>query len=138
MSTRHDRHSRLLTVLRGQDGPVRTGEVMRLYREQGWGPSRTTARRDLQALARRGLLVEHGHRSDRQYALTRRGWLLDAIRAAGVPVTTHQAELMLAESPWPTSGRNTARKDLRALARHGHLVPAVTEPRTVYITEDCA
>lgn len=138
MSALKDRRHRLLTVLRQQDGPIRTGDVMRLYRQQGWGPSRTTARRDLQFLARRGLLVEHGPLSDRRYMMTRRGWLLAAIRAAGQPVTTHSAELLMVGSPWPTAGRNTVRKDLRALGRHGHLAPAVCGDRRFYTTKDCA
>ncbi|MFI1954842.1 hypothetical protein ACH437_23840 [Streptomyces xinghaiensis] len=55
---------------------------------------------------------------------TRRGYLLAALRAHGGPVTTCGAVQLMAGSPWPTTGRNTARKDLRALAAHGYLRPA--------------
>lgn len=47
--------------------------------------------------------------------------LLDAIRAEGGPVTTHRAECLMANSPWPNTGRNTARKRLRTLTREGFL-----------------
>lgn len=55
--------------------------------------------------------------------ITRRGYLLAAIQADTHPVTTARAEQLLAASPWPTAGRNTVRKDLRGLARWGHLRP---------------
>lgn len=55
---------------------------------------------------------------------TRRGYLLAALRAHGGPVTTCGAVWLMAGSPWPTTGRNTARKDLRALAARGYLRPA--------------
>ncbi|WP_030928409.1 hypothetical protein [Streptomyces sp. NRRL B-24720] len=53
--------------------------------------------------------------------ITRRGWLATAVQAETRPVTTHIAAQLLAASPWPTAGRNTARKDLRALAARGVL-----------------
>ncbi|MCB5168051.1 hypothetical protein LG634_24890 [Streptomyces bambusae] len=65
--------------------------------------------------------------------MTRREWLLAEIRREGKPVTTHRAELLLATSPWPTSGRNTARKDLRALGRRGELLPADVDGRPGYV-----
>ncbi|MEV6833563.1 hypothetical protein AB0N17_03370 [Streptomyces sp. NPDC051133] len=70
--------------------------------------------------------------------LTRRAYLLDAIRTDGRPVTTQLAAQLLADSPWPTAGRNTARKDLRALAAQGHLAPAGAEGRRAYTLKDCA
>ncbi|MDV5145879.1 hypothetical protein R1T08_17105 [Streptomyces sp. SBC-4] len=51
----------------------------------------------------------------------RRDWLLAQIRNSNGPWTTLRAEAELRRSPWPTSGRNTARKDLRALAARGDL-----------------
>ncbi|MFI1472089.1 hypothetical protein [Streptomyces wuyuanensis] len=53
--------------------------------------------------------------------ITRRGWLLNEIRTRQGLWTTRRAENTLQRSPWPTSGRNTARKDLRALAGRGAL-----------------
>jgi hypothetical protein len=57
----------------------------------------------------------------------RRDWLLAAIRAESRPVRTADAERLLAGSPWPTSGRNTCRKDLRGLARRGLLTAATDD-----------
>ncbi|MFB7461224.1 hypothetical protein [Streptomyces sp. NPDC056188] len=68
--------------------------------------------------------------------ITRRGYLLDAIRAAGQPVTTAQAEQLMAGSPWPTAGRNTVRKDLRGLARAGLLTAAKAKGRRFYDLND--
>lgn len=61
--------------------------------------------------------------------VTRRGpfrcdWLLGAIQREGQPVATDDAVRLLADSPWPTTGRNTARKTLRVLARAGRLTAA--------------
>ncbi|MEU5595718.1 hypothetical protein [Streptomyces sp. NPDC020298] len=84
-------------------------------------------------------LVEEGVRVYARYVGTRRDWLLAAIRAAGQPITTHDAELLLADSPWPTAGRNTVRKDLRGLARNGRLDTGTTATgRRLYIPKDCA
>lgn len=63
---------------------------------------------------------------------SRRTWLLAAIRALGRPVRTADAEQLLAASPWPTAGRNTARKDLRALAARGGLLPGLADGRRIY------
>lgn len=64
----------------------------------------------------------------------RRTWLLAAIQRELQPVTTARAEQLLAGSPWPTSGRNTARKDLRGLARRGYLRPVLAaDGRRLYI-----
>jgi hypothetical protein len=52
---------------------------------------------------------------------TRREYLLAAVKAYGGEVTTQVAEQLMADSPWPTAGRNTLRKDLRGLARDGQL-----------------
>ncbi|MFF9910657.1 hypothetical protein [Streptomyces sp. NPDC013457] len=52
---------------------------------------------------------------------SRREWLLAQIRKTSGSWTTLRAESTLRRSPWPTSGRNTARKDLRALAARGEL-----------------
>ncbi|MGW7435659.1 hypothetical protein [Streptomyces sp. NPDC054849] len=65
--------------------------------------------------------------------MTRREWLLAAVQQTGHPVTTHEAELLLAGSPWPTSGRNTARKDLRGLSRRGLLAAVHAEGRRAYL-----
>lgn len=64
--------------------------------------------------------------------LTRRGYLLAAIQQHGRPVTTQLAEQLMTGSPWPTAGRNTLRKDLRGLARHGHLAPVDTDQGRIY------
>lgn len=64
--------------------------------------------------------------------ITRRAWLATAVQAEAAPVTTHRAAQLLAASPWPTAGRNTARKDLRALAAHGLLLAVDADGRRVY------
>jgi hypothetical protein len=64
--------------------------------------------------------------------ITRREYLLAAVKEFGRPVTTQLAEELLADSPWPTTGRNTARKDLRGLAKRGHLVPVDTDQGRIY------
>ncbi|MFI7014423.1 hypothetical protein [Streptomyces sp. NPDC050164] len=63
---------------------------------------------------------------------TRRAYLLAAVKEYGRPVTTQIAEELMADSPWPTTGRNTARKDLRGLAHGGHLVPVDTDQGRIY------
>jgi len=55
--------------------------------------------------------------------ITRRSYLLAAIQREPSPICTQRAAQLLAASPWPTAGRNTARKDLRALAAAGALCP---------------
>ncbi|MFJ6935729.1 hypothetical protein [Streptomyces sp. NPDC101132] len=64
--------------------------------------------------------------------MTRREWLLAAIQREGGPVTTHRAAQLLAVSPWPTSGRNTARKDLGALVARGALLSVDFRGRRYY------
>ncbi|EST25801.1 hypothetical protein [Streptomyces roseochromogenus] len=49
---------------------ITTGRVMGLYQQLGIAPKRATARGDLKALARLGLLTEHGPRHRRCYALS--------------------------------------------------------------------
>ncbi|MEU6168043.1 hypothetical protein [Streptomyces tanashiensis] len=51
----------------------------------------------------------------------RRDWLLAEIRRTGGEWTPRRVEAVMHASPWPTSKRNTARKDLRALANRGAL-----------------
>ncbi|MEU0199174.1 MULTISPECIES: hypothetical protein [unclassified Streptomyces] len=63
---------------------------------------------------------------------TRRAWLLAAVKEYGRPVTTQVAEGLMANSPWPTAGRNTLRKDLRGLAKRGALVPVDTDQGRIY------
>jgi hypothetical protein len=55
--------------------------------------------------------------------VTRRDFLLAAIQGQGpaAQVTTASAARLMAASPWPTTGRNTTRKDLRALTARGVL-----------------
>jgi Fe2+ or Zn2+ uptake regulation protein len=63
---------------------------------------------------------------------TRRAHLLAAIRAHGRPVTTQAAAQLMTDSSWPTSGRTTVRKDLRGLARAGHLTAIDADGRRQY------
>ncbi|WP_183154365.1 hypothetical protein [Streptomyces shenzhenensis] len=57
-------------------------------------------------------------------ATTRRTYLLAVLRNFGGPVTTKRALNIYAKSgEWSTTGRNTARRDLRDLARRAYLVP---------------
>jgi len=64
--------------------------------------------------------------------ITRRSYLLLAIQRETTPVTTSRAAQLLAASPWSTCGRNTARKDLRALAARGFLAAAEADGRRIY------
>ena len=64
--------------------------------------------------------------------VSRRQYLYAAIREDGRPVTTARAEQLLDGSPWPTTGRNTARKDLRGLAAAGLLTASDTNGRRTY------
>lgn len=63
--------------------------------------------------------------------VTRRAYLLSAIRASGRPVTTESATRLLDGSPW-AAGRNTVRKGLRGLARDGHLIAKDHAGRRTY------
>ncbi|MFJ3590107.1 hypothetical protein ACIQUY_31805 [Streptomyces sp. NPDC090231] len=64
--------------------------------------------------------------------ITRRAWLATAVQAEPTPVTTQRAAALLAGSPWGTAGRNTARKDLRALASRGLLLAVDADGRRTY------
>lgn len=68
--------------------------------------------------------------------LTRRAWLATAIAAEAAPVRTHRAAQLLAGSPWGTAGRNTARKDLRALCSRGLLLAVDADGRRTYTTPE--
>lgn len=57
--------------------------------------------------------------------VTRRGYLAHELAHRMQPITTRHAVRILARSPWPTVGRNTVRKDLRALAARGVLTAVV-------------
>lgn len=63
------RHQALLAEIERTDGHITTGQAHRFYRATGYGPCRTTARKDLQALARGGVLIEHGPDNGRTYHL---------------------------------------------------------------------
>ena len=68
----NQRRRNLLDTIREQPGTWKAGAVMRLYQANGWGCNRSTARHDLQFLARQGFLTEHGPDNDRWYtAVTR-------------------------------------------------------------------
>lgn len=64
------RRRALLAEIRRTGGAYTTGQAHRFYRATGWGPCRTTARKDLQALARRGVLVERGPADARTYTVS--------------------------------------------------------------------
>jgi hypothetical protein len=140
------RRAALLRAAQTQGGRWKTGRTVRLYAHLGYGPvSPSAASRDLQRLTQAGVLKRHDKKGVTYYTCreacmpeqtSRRDYLIAAIRAAGRPVTTRSAERLLAESPWPTTGRNTARKDLRALAAQGHLTPVSEDGRTIYIPKD--
>lgn len=55
---------------------------------------------------------------------TRRAFLLAVVQNKGGTVTTALALRIYAVSPWKGVSRNTARRDLRDLARRARLVPA--------------
>lgn len=74
MASQQTRRRRLLTEIRSVGGDWPTGRVHRLYRALGFGPSRTTARRDLRYWASHGVLSELGPANGRTYRLnTTRG-----------------------------------------------------------------
>ncbi|MDT0409900.1 MULTISPECIES: zinc finger domain-containing protein [Streptomyces] len=64
----------------------------------------------------------------------RRDFLLAAIQGQGpaARVSTASAARLMAASPWPTTGRNTARKDLGALVARGVLRVVESAGRTSY------
>lgn len=65
------RQRRLLNVLTDRRGVVTTGRVHDINRRLG-APKRTTARRDIAALHRAGLLMQGGQDHARFYLLTRK------------------------------------------------------------------
>lgn len=71
--------------------------------------------------------------ADQPGATIRREYLLAVLRHFGGPVTTKRALNIYAKSgKWATTGRNTARRDLRDLARRAYLVPAEHHGRRFY------
>lgn len=63
------RRRELLAEIRRIGGHITTGQAHRFYRATGYGPCRTTARKDPQALARDCVLIEHGPDNGRGYHL---------------------------------------------------------------------
>ncbi|WP_200309136.1 hypothetical protein [Streptomyces adelaidensis] len=63
------RRRQLLAEIRREGGRYTTGQAHAFYRATGWGPCRTTARKDLQWWARHGVLVERGPANGRAYSL---------------------------------------------------------------------
>ncbi len=61
------RRQRLLAEIHRVGGRYTTGQAHRFYQATGWGPCRTTARKDLQWWARRGALIETGTADRRGY-----------------------------------------------------------------------
>lgn len=64
------RRRELLEAIRSSPREWTTGEVRRLYAASGWGPNRSVARADLQALAETGHLIEDGPENARVYRLS--------------------------------------------------------------------
>jgi hypothetical protein len=48
------------------------------------------------------------------------------------PVTTRRAQDLYSVTPWSGIGRNAARRDLRDLARRGHLIPTTVDGCRAY------
>ncbi len=71
-ATRNQRRCRLLDAMRYGQREWRTGEVLRLYQDRGWGCARSTARHDLHFLAAHGFLTERGPVDNRRYTVTRK------------------------------------------------------------------
>ncbi|WP_432010134.1 hypothetical protein [Streptomyces cucumeris] len=66
-------------------------------------------------------------------AEARRHYLLAVARHTGAPLLTTSLALQIyAMSPWHTTARSTARRDLRDLARRAYLVPHDTETGRAY------
>lgn len=64
------RRRQLLAEIRRTGGEYTTGMAHRFYRATGWGPCRTTARKDLHYWTRRGVLVERGPADARTYTVS--------------------------------------------------------------------
>ena len=67
----NDRQKKLLNRLRADRGVVTTGRVHEVNQILG-APKRTTARRDVAALHKAGLLIQRGEDHARFYVLTRK------------------------------------------------------------------
>jgi hypothetical protein len=50
-----------------------------------------------------------------------------------LPITTSRAQALYAATPWSGIGRNATRRDLRDLARRGHLLPIGAENQRAYL-----
>ena len=48
-------------------------------------------------------------------------------------VTTHHAQDLYSVTPWSGIGRNAARRDLRDLARRGHILPVTVNGQRAYL-----
>lgn len=65
----------------------------------------------------------------------RRDSLFAAIkRGPRRPITTRRAQDLYSVTPWSGIGRNAARRDLRDLARRGHLLPVTIQGQRAYLT----
>lgn len=62
----------------------------------------------------------------------RRAYLLAIVTNIGTTVITKQAVQIYSGSPWKGTSRDTARRDLRALARAGYLVPMTVSGMRCY------
>lgn len=49
------------------------------------------------------------------------------------PVTSRRAQDLYSVTPWSGIGRNAARRDLRDLARRGHLIPVPNDGQRAYL-----
>lgn len=49
------------------------------------------------------------------------------------PITTARTQDLYSVTPWSGIGRNAARRDLRDLARRGHLLPVTVEGQRAYL-----
>jgi len=72
VASQQTRRRRLLAEIRTLRGNWPTGRVHKLYRDLGFGPCRTTARRDLRYWTQRGVLIELGPTNGRTYRLNTR------------------------------------------------------------------
>ncbi|WP_200309096.1 hypothetical protein [Streptomyces adelaidensis] len=66
-----DRRRALLAEIRRIGGRITSGQAHAFYRATGWGPCRSTARKDLQWWTRRGVLVQRGSTDNRAYTVAR-------------------------------------------------------------------
>lgn len=69
-------------------------------------------------------------------ATDRRTYLLAIVRNLGETVTTKQALQIYSTSPWRTVSKNTARRDLRDLARRAYLMPVEVDGIRSYAVGD--